>query len=121
MSAALAEKISDAPATAAPVMVTATPDDANGGNPLNEVRLGFEQLRVLNHDDLRKVISRRVDMLETVLRERGERRAAIDTAKLASKMLDLRRQRALRIRKRVDIASAIATIAGTVLIFVVML
>ncbi len=85
-----------------------------------EVRLGFEQLRTMNHDELRGVIAKRVHMLETVLREREERRAALDTARLASRMLDIRRERAVRIQKRVNFGSAVAALASTMLIVAVM-
>ncbi len=58
-------------------------DHAKGNPLLDEIRVGFEELRVMSHDELRQVINKRVTLLETVLREREERRAAIDTAKLA--------------------------------------
>ena len=77
-------------------MTAATADDAFG----DEIKIGFEKLRAMNHTELRQVITRRVELLETVLRDREDRRAAIDTARLASRMLDLRRERALRIQKR---------------------
>lgn len=87
---------------------------------LDEIRVGFEQLRKMNHTELRQVISRRVEMLENVLREREDRRAAIETARLASRMLDLRRNRALRIQRRVNIGSTLAAVASTFLIVAVM-
>lgn len=91
-------------------------------NPLlDEIRVGFEQLRAMSHDELRDVINRRVMLLETVLREREERRAAIDTAKLASRMLEFRRERAVRIHKNVNMGSAIAAVASTLLIVAVMI
>ena len=92
------------------------------GNPLlDEIRLGFDELRAMSHDELRQVIDQRVAMLETVLREREDRRAAIDTAKLASRMLELRRDRAVRIHKNVNVGSAIAAVASTLLIVAVMI
>ncbi len=91
-------------------------------NPLlDEIRLGFEELRAMSHDELRDVINKRVMLLETVLREREERRAAIDTAKLASRMLEVRRERAVRIHKNVNVGSAIAAVASTLLIVAVMI
>ena len=87
---------------------------------MEEVRIGFEQLRRMSHDELRSVISSRVAMLESVLREREERRAALDTARLAAKLLDLRRQRAVRINRRVNIGSALAAVASTVVLMMVM-
>jgi hypothetical protein len=56
-----------------------------------------------------------------VLRERDDRRAAIDTAKLASRMLEERRDRAVRIHKNVNLGSALAAIASTMLIVAVMI
>lgn len=86
----------------------------------DEIKIGFEKLRAMNHTELRQVITRRVELLETVLRDREDRRAAIDTARLASRMLDLRRERALRIQKRVNFGSALAAVASTLLIVAVM-
>lgn len=91
-------------------------------NPLlDEIIVGFEQLRAMSHDELRDVIDRRVMLLETVLKERNQRRAAIDTAKLASRMLEIRRDRAVRIHKNVNLGSALAAVASTLLIVVVMI
>ena len=91
-------------------------------NPLlDEIRLGFEELRAMSHDELRDVINKRVTLLKTVLQERDERRAAIDTAKLASRMLEVRRERAVRIHKNVNVGSAIAAVASTLLIVAVMI
>ncbi len=86
-----------------------------------EIRVGFEELRKMNHTELRQVISRRVELLENVLREREDRRAAIETARLASRMLDLRRKRALRIQRRVNIGSTLAAVASTFLLVAVMI
>ncbi len=92
------------------------------GNPLlDEIIVGFEQLRAMSHDELRDVINRRVMLLETVLKERDQRRAAIDTAKLASRMLEIRRDRAVRIHKNVNLGSALAAVASTLLIVAVMI
>ena len=122
-----------APNTMPPDMIDLPPDmidppvdlieaDHGGGNPLlDKIRVGFEQLRAMSHDELRQVIAKRVMLLETVLRERDERRAAIDTAKLASGMLEVRRKRAVRIHKNVNLGSAIAAVASTLLIVAVMI
>ncbi len=96
-------------------------DHATGNPLLDEIRVGFEELRAMSHDELRQVINRRVTLLETVLREREERRAAIDTAKLASRMLEVRRDRAVRIHKNVNLGSALAAVASTLLIVAVMI
>ena len=96
-------------------------DHAEGNSLLEEIRVGFEELRAMSHDELRQVINRRVTLLETVLREREERRAAIDTAKLASRMLEVRHDRAVRIHKNVNLGSALAAVASTMLIVAVMI
>lgn len=110
--AQIAEAVAAAEAPAAP-----TVKDELG----EEIKVGFEKLRAMNHTELRQVITRRVELLETVLRDREDRRAAIDTARLASRMLDLRRERALRIRKRVNFGSTLAAVASTMLIVAVMI
>ena len=125
MSAAAAQMIAT-PATMPPDMIDMPVDrietDHADGNPLlDEIRVGFEELRAMSHDELRDVINRRVTLLETVLREREERRAAIDTAKLASRMLEVRRDRAVRIHKNVNLGSALAAVASTLLIVAVMI
>jgi hypothetical protein len=132
MSAAAAQMIAT-PATMPPDMMDIPADmldmpldeienDHVEGNPLiDEIRVGFEELRAMSHDELRDVINKRVTLLETVLREREERRAAIDTAKLASRMLEVRRDRAVRIHKNVNLGSALAAVASTLLIVAVMI
>ncbi len=96
-------------------------DQATSNPLLDEIRVGFDELRAMSHDELRHVINKRVSMLETVLRDREERRAAIDTAKLASRMLEVRRDRAVRIHKNVNLGSALAAVASTLLIVAVMI
>ena len=96
-------------------------DHAKQNPLLDEIRVGFEELRAMSHDELRHVIDKRVTLLETVLREREDRRAAIDTAKLASRMLEVRRDRAVRIHKNVNLGSALAALASTMLIVAVMI
>lgn len=113
---ATAPTAQDEQATIAQAIAAASADDALG----DEIKVGFEKLRAMNHTELRQVITRRVELLETVLRDREDRRAAIDTARLASCMLDLRRERALRIQKRVNFGSALAAVASTMLIVAVM-
>ncbi len=125
MSAATAQSIAT-PNAMPPDMIDmpAEPTEADHAtaNPLlDEIRVGFEELRAMSHDELRHVINRRVTLLETVLREREERRAAIDTATLASRMLEVRRHRAVRIHKNVNLGSAIAAVASTMLIVAVMI
>jgi hypothetical protein len=85
-----------------------------------EARLGIEALRTMTPDELRQVIDSRVQMLDNVLRERELRREALETAKLASKILDLRQARSRKIQKNVNIGSAVAAAACTILIVAVM-
>lgn len=87
---------------------------------MEEVRVGFEELCKLNHTELRNVISDRVRMLQTELTEREARREAIDTAQMANKLLESRRERAIRIQRQVNMGSAFAAVASTFLIVAVM-
>lgn len=87
---------------------------------LDEVRIGVERLQAMSPAELRSVIASRVAMLETELKEREERREAIKTARLASRIYDLRHQRSRRIHKSVNMGSAIAAVASTLLIIFVM-
>jgi hypothetical protein len=109
-------------ATAAAVRSPAEPlASAVDDKLMAEARIGFEELRKLSHAELRGVIARRVHLLETVLKDREERRAAIETAKLAGKLLDIRRERAVRIHKTVNTSSwwaAAATMCLTVAVMV---
>jgi len=72
---------------------------------VGEVIIGFDRLRRMSHTELRDVIGSRVALLENELRGREERRAAIDTAKSASQILDFRRERAKRIHRQVTEAA----------------
>ena len=125
MSAAAAEAMNEPQGLAAtmlpvPVEAADTPGDIAEDALMDEIRLGFDQLRGMTHDELRDVVTRRVRLLETELKEREERRAAIETARLAARMLELRRERALRINRRVNLGSALAAVASTVLVFAVL-
>jgi len=86
-----------------------------------ELRIGLERLRKMSHDELRQVIGERVELLQSALREREERRAALETAQMASRILDLRRDRAIELRRHVNLGSAAAAALGTVTLFVTML
>ena len=57
-------------------------------------------------------------MLETELNEREARRAAIEEAMVAQRVLDSRRQRARRIRRKVNIGSSVAAAMFTGLVLV---
>ncbi len=75
---------------------------------MEEARAGIEKLRVMSPAQLHSVITERVHMLDTVLKERGERTAAIEDAMLAQRVLEIRRARAKRIRRKVNIGSSVA-------------
>lgn len=87
---------------------------------IDEIRIGIDKLRDMKPDELREVISSRVDMLENVLKEREQRREAIQTAKMAAKIYDIRHERSHRIHKSVNFGTALAAVASTVLIIAVM-
>ena len=72
-----------------------------------EARLGIERLRAMTPEQLRRVIEDRVEMLDNVLKEREERTAAIEEANLAQRVLEIRRQRARRIRRKVNVGSSL--------------
>ena len=87
---------------------------------VGEMMIGFDKVRRISHTELRNVIGTRVSLLENELRGRAERREAIDTAQLASHILDFRCERAKRIHRQVNRGSAIAAIASTLLIVAIM-
>ena len=72
-----------------------------------EARLGIERLRTMSPSELRGVITDRVAMLDSVLKDREERAIAIEEAQLAQRVLEVRRQRARRIRRKVNIGSSL--------------
>jgi hypothetical protein len=76
-----------------------------------EIRVGLDRMRHMGHDQLRSLISTRVEMLESVLKERTDRREALETARLAARLLEIRRSRARIIKRRVDRWSGIAAAA----------
>lgn len=116
MTAAVAEAETHIEATIPPD----TTDLAEPDPMMDEVRIGVEKLQAMSPAELRAVIASRVGMLETELKERRQRREAIRTAKMAAKIYDLRHQRSRRIHKTVNVGSAIAAVASTVLIIFVM-
>lgn len=85
---------------------------------LDELRISVDRLRTMPHDELRQVISQRVELLQSVLRERDQRRVALETAQVASRILDMRRSRAVDVRRQVNVGSALAAAAATVTLFV---
>lgn len=78
-----------------------------------EARLGIERLRTMSPEQLRGVITQRVEMLDGVLKEREERTRAIEEANLAQRVLELRRKRAQRIRRKVNIGSSLIAVMFT--------
>ncbi|MGB0632424.1 MAG: hypothetical protein ACPGRZ_17175 [Alphaproteobacteria bacterium] len=97
------------------------PENQVGENDLvGEMMQGFDRLRRMSHTELRDVIGSRVALLEHELYEREARRAALDEAKAASRILDLRRERAKRIHRNVNIGSSVAAVASTFLLVAVM-
>lgn len=125
MQAAIAESMVTPMAIPA-AMIAGNEDDQpenqvdNEDHLVIEVISGLDRLRQMSHTELREVISSRVTLLETELRERDERREAIQEARAASKILDLRRERAKRIHRHVNFGSALAAVASTLAIVVVM-
>lgn len=98
------------------------PENQIGGDDdlVGEMMSGLEKLRQMSHTELREVISSRVALLEGELREREQRREVLTEARVASRILDMRRERAQRIHRKVNYGSALAAVAGTLLIIVVM-
>ena len=91
---------------------------ASAAGLLAEARTGIERLSKMSHDELRGVIAERVRLLDTGLREREARRAAIEEAMAAQRVLDARRRRARSIRRKVNIGSSILAAMFTGLIVV---
>ncbi len=84
---------------------------------IEDARVGAERLLRMPPNELRELITSRVKLLETELSEREERRAAIETAMNAQRVLDSRRQRARQIRRKVNIGTSLAAAMFTGLIF----
>lgn len=87
---------------------------------VGEMMQGFDRLRRMSHTELRDVIGSRVALLENELHEREARRAVLEEAKAASRILDLRRERAKRIHRNVNIGSSVAAVASTFLLVAIM-
>jgi len=98
---------------------------AVGGVPVpndafEDAKAGAIRLMRMPPDELRSLIAKRVKMLQTELSEREARRAAIEEAMIAQRVLDARRQRARRLRRRVNIGSSVAAVMFTGLVIVSM-
>ena len=101
---------------AAPMLpIPGAPKDADEARALaEEIRVGLDRMRHMSHDELRNLVQSRISMLDGVLVEREQKKAAAETARLASAVLDHRRDRALSIRRHVDkwsVAAAAACLA----------
>jgi hypothetical protein len=85
---------------------------------IEDARQGAARLFQMQPQELQTLIARRVRMLETELNEREERRTAIEEAMAAQRILGVRRQRARRIRRKVNIGSSLvaATFAGFIVV-----
>jgi len=81
---------------------------------------GVENLLKMPPDELRSVIAKRVELLDTELKERNDRRKAIDEALAAQRVLEAKRKQAMRIRRKVNIGSSVAAAMFTGLIIVSM-
>lgn len=122
MNAAVAEAVmSPNPA----VIAAMSPPSDIGGLPVSpevfeEARAGAEKLLKMPPDELRALIAKRVKMLDTELSEREARRAAIEEAMVAQRVLAARRQRARKLRKQVNIGSSLVAAMFTGLVVVSM-
>ena len=118
MNAAVAEAISDVPSPNPAIVAAMSPTADIGGlavtqEVFDEARAGAERLLKMPPDELRALIARRVKMLDTELNEREARRTAIDEALTAQRLLAARRQRARKMRKRVNIGSSLVAVMFT--------
>ena len=93
--------------------------DTTGSTALvTDAREGIKRLMAMSPDQLRALIADRVDLLENELKEREARRKALEEARAAQRVLDARRRRAQRIRRRVNVLSSasVALFAGFMVI-----
>lgn len=133
MSAAVAEAFTEFPADAPPAPPVTETDNVVplpttptiGGIPVtkeiyNEAKEGATKLLDMSPDELRALIAKRVNMLDTELSEREARRAAIEEAMVAQRVLSARRQRARKLRRKVNIGSSLVAAMFTGLVVVTM-
>ena len=81
---------------------------------------GLESLLKIPPDELRGVIAKRVELLDTKLKEHEARHKAIDEALAAQRVLEAKRQQSKPIRRNVNFGSFIAAAMFTGLIIVSM-
>ncbi len=125
MNAAVAEANSDVSSPNPAVAAAMSPSTDIGGLPVtqevfDEARAGAERLLKMPPEELRALIASRVKMLDTELSEREARRAAIEEATAAQRVLAARRQRARKMRKLVNIGSSLVAVMFTGLVVVSM-
>ena len=125
MNAAVAEAVSDVQNLAPVDGAVVEPPPTIGGMPVTqevfeEARSGAEQLLKMPPNELRSLIAKRVKMLDTELNEREARRAAIEEALVAQRVLAVRRERARKLRKQVNIGSSLVAAMFTGLVVVSM-
>ena len=125
MNAAVAEAVSEVPVPNSAVVASQSPTTEIGGLSLtqevfDEARAGAERLLKMPPAELQALIARRVKMLDNELNERESRRVAIDEAMAAQRLLAARRQRARKMRKRVNIGSSLVAVMFTGFIVVSM-
>jgi hypothetical protein len=98
-----------APVPPASPVLPGTPTDAIQARLLaEEIRVGLDRMRHMSHDELRSLIQSRIAMLDGVLKEREQRHEAIQTARLAAGVLEIRREHAHSIQRHVNAWSAVA-------------
>jgi hypothetical protein len=91
--------------------IPGAPKDAAEARALaEEIRVGLDRMRHMSHDELRDLVQSRIRMLDNVMTEREQKKAAIETARLAAGVLEIRRERAHTIRRRVDAWSTAAAV-----------
>lgn len=95
-------------------------DDLTKENLRAEALAGVEKLRQMAHDELRQLITQRVAMLQTELKDRESRREALEEAQIASKILVFRRNGARKLTSKVNFASSLVAASFAGLIFYTM-
>jgi hypothetical protein len=97
---------------AALLPIPGAPKDAAEARALaEEIRVGLDRMRRMSHDELQNLVQSRIRMLDSVLIEREEKRAAAEIARIGTAVLEHRRERAHKIRHNVNAWSAAAAAA----------
>lgn len=85
---------------------------------MSDIHAGLDKLRKMSQDELKALIRRRVALLDNTLVEREERREVLHAARLASRLMDIRRDNSRRMKRRVSMFSYASAVSGTVVLFV---